>query len=174
MTPLAAPSFVPWEAQELATWLTDGKPEVGWRGDARLELRIGVLVADRPGVSPESGRALRKGDVAARRYEVWRNNPDGTEKRIGAWPLDRFHEVLADLIKMDPETPGHKNVLDRIDAANREADARKEREFREIAGPMMEHAMLLAHDTSQPQHTFYGIPGRGPTVVDTLSDDDAA
>lgn len=154
--------FVPWEAQEMDRWLREGNATLGWRGDPRLELRIGVLVANATGIDPRSGKYHRKGDRIAWRWEVWRNCEDGTEQRLLQRKAEEITEIIPSLIKMDPRTPGFENVMDTVereDAAIQKARADK---IGEAIGEQREHLWKLVADRQNGKTTFRGLPGRNP------------
>ena len=154
------------DAPGLADALVYGKPEIGWRGDPRLELHVGILTAERYGFSPQCKRYVNKGELMAKRWEVWRHCEDGTDQRIASWEYDKMHDILLDLVKMDPNSPAHTSVEDRIDASNRLKENKLARQYQEKLGEMMEHAGKLHHDTTQPRNVFRGVPGRNPDKQD--------
>ena len=119
---------------------------MGWPGDPRLDLRIGVIK------EKATGRI-------GRRYEVWRTNEDGTETRIGHWKIEEFDRILFDLTRMRMDSPGHVSAEAEIDAHNAAIEAKRSDEARDALGEMMEHAAKLHHDTTQPRNVFRGIPG---------------
>ena len=55
-------SNAPDEAKQVASWLQKGKPEMGWRGDPRLFLVIGQIIAANSG-RDRDGRFFHKGAV---------------------------------------------------------------------------------------------------------------
>lgn len=149
------------EAPELDRKLRLGDG-LAWRGDIRLELRVGVALAKRSGYDENTKRHQRMGDIVARRYEVWRQMEDGTDQRIGHWRLEEFDRILLDLAGMDPRSPGHIPVADRLEKADAAVEKAKSAEFREAAGPMLEHQMRLAHDRNNPGVTFHQAGWDGP------------
>ena len=76
----------PAEAQQVAAWLQNGKPELGWRGDPRLHLVIGQIIAAKSG-RDRSGRFFHKGAVVGIVLEVRRENEDGSDKQILVRPI---------------------------------------------------------------------------------------
>jgi hypothetical protein len=154
-----ATSFVPWEAHELAGWLADGKPELGWRGDPRLELRIGVLTMHRNGLD-RTGRFRRAGERLAWRYEIWRHNEDGTEGEILHRTESQFNEIIPELVKLDPRTPGHVPTMDLLEAHNKIVDKSKSDTIKEAVGEHVEHLWKLVADRTNGRTTFRGLPGR--------------
>lgn len=133
------------EWQDLATKLVNGDG-LGWSGDDRLWLGIGVLEA--------------RGKPTGRRLEVWRSNEDGTDSLIGHWLLSEQMRVCYDLARMRAEAPGHVDVITSIDRANAELEAKQSADFLDVMGPVVDHAARLYHDTTGPRNTFY-MNGRG-------------
>lgn len=158
------------EAPELDRKLREGDG-IMWRGDPRLELRMGILTAKRNGPNPATGRWQRRGDIVARRYEVWRNMEDGTEQRIGHWLLEEFDRILVDLGPMDPRSPGHVPVADRLEKADAQVEKAQSAAFREAVGPMLEHQMRLAHDRNNPGVFFPQAGWDGPAESTTTPSD---
>lgn len=142
------------EAVELDRWLREGKPELGWRGDPRLDLRIGTLQAKKTGIDPVTGTWKKMGDVVARRYEVWRHTEDGEDVQIGHWRLDEYLKIIPDLVDMDPRKPGHESVLDKIDRHNEALEREQSHRYYDAVGEMMDHYIRLWHDRTQPKNTF--------------------
>ena len=157
-TPNPVTGIMHGEAPELDRKLREGD-NLFWKGDPRLSLHMAVLTAKRSGYDDNLGRVVRKGDILARRYEVWRHNEDGTDTLVGHWRLEEFDKIILDLVGMDPRTPGHVPVEERLDKADAELEKQKSYEFREAMGPLIEHAMSIAHDTTQPKHTFRQVGG---------------
>lgn len=154
--------FVPPEAQMIDGWLRDGKPELGWRGDPRLELEIGVLLANRAGIDPRTKKYHRKGDRVAWRWEVWRNNEDGTRGRLFQLAGDRAIDIIPKLIEMDPRTPGHVATMDRVEKANAIEEREKEYAIEQAHGEAAEHLWKLVADRENGPSTFRQMPGRNP------------
>lgn len=123
--------------------LTQGVPTLGWPGDPKLQVELGVITAGRSGFSPEVGRYVRKGEVVARRIEVWKNTERHGRQQVGRWLLSEYHTIIPDLVKMDPSRPRHKSVEDRIDKHNAEIEAKQARAHRDVMGELMEHAHSL-------------------------------
>ncbi len=153
---------LPWEATVLADDLVDGNAHFGWKGDARLSLRVGVLTAANNGHDARSGRWYRKGEMLARRYEVWRHLETGEDERIVSRPIELLHEILPELVRLDPRTPGFRSSFDTVNEANDKKDADTAYDIRQAHGEMVEHLWALAHDRSGPKNTFRGMPGSNP------------
>ncbi len=145
-------------AEELARKLREGDGLV-WTGDPSLELRMALLRAARTGYHSGTRRHQHKGDIVARRYEVWRHTEQGQDVLIGHWRLEEFDAILIDLVAMDVRKPGHTPLADRLDRADADKEKAKSAEFREAAGPMLEHMMLLGHDLNNPRITFRQVGG---------------
>jgi hypothetical protein len=164
MGPMASQTIsateVPYEGQLVADWLVNGKPELGWRGDPRLELRLGILTAAKHG--RRNGRYFRKGDVVAYRYEVWRHNEDGTDAEILHRAAKDWHEIIPALVQLDPRTPGFKDTMTTLTAHNDKVDAERGQAIRDAHGEMTEHLWKLYADRNFGRTTFRGMPGRNP------------
>ncbi len=157
--PLETLSEMPYEAEVLADQLTDGKPELGWRGDPRLSLVVGVISAGKTGYSSRVGRYVTVGQAIGYRYEVWRHCEDGEDRRILSKPMDKLHEVLPELCKMDPRSPGFVDSFVQAEKDSDKAHAEAGYRIREAQGEMAEHLFALWHDRNNPQHTFRQVGG---------------
>lgn len=154
--------FVPWEAQEMDRWLKEGNATLGWRGDPRLELRIGVITTNRAGVDPHTKRYQRKGDKVAWRWEVWRNCEDGTEQRILQRKAEEIVDIIPSLITQDPRTPGFEPVMDTVTREHDAAHKERATAIGEAIGEKQEHLWKLVGDSQNGRTTFRGLPGRNP------------
>ena len=150
------------EAEQLARDLTFGKPELGWKGDPRLELRIGILTASKSGIDPRSGRWKRAGDKLGMQYQVWRVNEDGTEKQIIARAIEAFYTIIPELVQMDPRTPGFRSTFERAEESNAAVDKANTQAVQEAQGEATEHLWRLVADRQNGPSTFRQIPGRNP------------
>ena len=137
----------------LAQWLVKGKPELGWRGDPRLSLHIGVLVAAKNGT--RAGKHYRKGDVVAFRYEVHRHNEDGTDTEILHRAAAQWHEIIPALIDIDPRTPGFKPTMDKVEAANKIEHREAEYAMEQAYGEANEHLWNIVREREGGK-TFFG------------------
>jgi hypothetical protein len=153
-----------YEGRLLADWLTKGKPELGWRGDPRLELRLGVLEAAKAGT--RKGKYYRKGDIVAYRYEVWRHNEDGTDAEVLHRAAKDWHEIIPALVQLDPRTPGHVDTMTHIEKYNEKIDRDKGRAIAEARGEMTEHLWKLMADRRNGPSTFRQMPGSNPDKQD--------
>lgn len=144
---------MPEEARLLHGWLKDGKPELGWRGDPRLFLHIGVISASKNGIAGD-GKWYRKGDIIRIIFEVRRENEDGTETSIVAKKLSQWHEIIPTLIEMDPRTPGFKPVMDRVEAHHEQMQKDIQYKEDQIRGEMMEHLGNIIHQRTEGQSFF--------------------
>lgn len=144
MTDLLA-GIAPHEATVVADQLRLGAPTLGWRGDMRLFLRIGYYISPKDHWT-EHNKFFRKGDIVGHFFEVWRWNEDGTIERVSTWPLDKVHEIIPDLIRMDPRTPGHEQIMDRVERNNDLADRAAERRLEDAHGEMLEHMYSIAQE----------------------------
>jgi hypothetical protein len=127
----------PSEARQLSEWLQHGKSELGWRGDPRLFLVIGQIIA--PYRMVKDGKIWRKGDVMGVVFEVRRHNEDGTDKQILVKPVQKWHEIIPALIGSDPRTPGFEPVMDTIEREAAALEKQKSDEFQGHYGEMWTH-----------------------------------
>lgn len=137
------------EWKDLATKLVNGDG-LGFSGDPRLDLRIGIME------KKLYGRTIATG----RRLEVWRRNEDGSEGMVGHWLPTEQHRVCYDLARMRPDSPGFESVETRIDRHNAKVEKASSDRFVAAASEMLEHAARLDHDRNQPRNRFY-MAGRG-------------
>lgn len=133
------------DTAELVKTLHDGDG-IQWSGDPDLFLSQGVITNQR-------------GDILARRWEVWRACEDGMERMIGHWRMEEYDRIIFDLARMRAETPGHVDTGDRIDAHNAGIESANSQKFRDSAGELIEHAAKLKHDTTEGRSVFRGMPG---------------
>jgi len=150
---------VPWEAQEVDRWLRDGNPTLGWRGDPRLSLAVGVLTASRNGVDPRTKKFHRAGDVLARRYEVVRHCEDGTDQRIMQRPLTKLHEIIPALNGIDPRTPAFEPVMDVVEREDAQKQKDVEYKIGQAIGEQREHLWKLVADRQNGLTTFRQMGG---------------
>lgn len=146
------------DAPELDRKLREGDGMV-WVGDPRLELRMGIVVANRRVWVDELGRYASPGEVIARRYEVWRHGEDGQDHLIGTWRLEDFDRILLDLAPMRLDSPGHVDTLEAIDRHNTMLEREASRQLREVLLDGLEYQLKLWHDRNNPRNVFRGMPG---------------
>lgn len=138
---------------------------LGWPGDPRLSLVQGVVEAAKRTQHPITGKWLRKGDVVARRWEVWRECEDGVERQIGHWRMEEFDRILLDLSGMRLDSPGHVDALDAIDKSNDAHEDAIMRDFRENYGEMTERGTKLFRELRDGKDTFYQVGGGGTAAA---------
>jgi hypothetical protein len=136
-------------APELDRQLREGDG-LGWPGDPRLYLAIGVV----RGKNPRTGQY-----GTGRRYEVRRENEDGTDTFIAGWRLEEFDRILFDLAPLRMGNPGHVDTTDLIDAENKVIEDRVSREIRDNLGAAMEYGAHLIHDRTEPGNVFRQVGG---------------
>lgn len=147
------------EDKELDRQLREGDGLV-WSGDPSLELRYGIASAPRRMQHPTTGKWLNRGDMIAKRYEVWTHTPDGEDEPIGHWTIEEFDRILFDIAGMKAGFEGKRpDVIERIDLANAKVEKAQVDQFRDRYGEMYDHAARLAHDISNPQTTFRQMGG---------------
>lgn len=142
--------FVHSDAENLARKLRDGDG-LTWSGDRQLELRVGILEETRYG--HKTGRV-------ARRYEVYRMYDDGREEKLGHWHMSEYDQILPSIVLMKAGAEGRAtSVLDRIDAHNKVIEDKKEQEFRDAYGPVVEHALALQRESEHGRHDHFQVGG---------------
>lgn len=115
---------------------------MGWPGDPRMWLGIGVLENKHTGKT-------------GRRLEVWRTNEDGSETLVAHWLLTEQHRVIYDLARMRADSPGHVSVLDIIDQHNDRIQKDLEDKAAEEMIQTLDHAIRLDHDRNNPRNRFF-------------------
>lgn len=158
LTPSNDLGYLHGDAPELDRKLREGDG-LAWQGDPALWLQVGVLTAKRPGFDENLKRHVNRGDIVARRYEVWRHTEQGEDVMIGHWKIEEFDKILFDLVSMDPRSRGHVPVEERLLKAEAAKEKEESDKFRDAIGPMLEHQMLLAHDTANPKTKFRQVGG---------------
>lgn len=158
LRPSADLDWVRADAEDLDRKLREGDG-ILWAGDPDLELRQGVVQAQRRVQHPKTGAWLNRGDIIARRWEVWRHCEDGVDRKIGGWRMEEFDRILMDIAGMRLGAPNTTPVLDRIDAANAEMEAKASKLYRDAMGEALEHGAKLFHDTTFGPNTFRQVGG---------------
>lgn len=131
-----------------------------WRGDPDLELRYGVLTAPKRMQHPATGRWLNRGDLVAKRYEVWAVTPDGAEEMLGFWRIEEFDRILYDVVNMKAGFEGRMPTAeDRIDARNAQLEREQQSAFQDAYGQLLDHYYRLWHDRNNPKTTFRQVGG---------------
>lgn len=150
--------FMHSEAPELDRKLREGDG-IHWTGDPRLELRMGIIKANRYAVNPLTGRYVRPGAIIARRYEVWRHCEDGTDQIVGHWRLEDFDRILLDLAPLRMDSPGHVDALDAIDKHNEAIEKENSRKFKESAMEALSHMLDVHVEREHGKTRFRQMPG---------------
>lgn len=123
---------------------------MGWPGDPRMYIGIGVLV--------------RKNKITGqkkegRRYEVWRLNEDGQETMIGHWRLEEKDRIIFDLAQMRLDSPGHVDALEAIDAHNAKIERAASDKFRDHMGEAISHGADVLAERTGGKNKFRQMPG---------------
>lgn len=163
--------FMHADAVELDRKLREGDGLV-WKGDPDLWLGVGVATAPKRMQHPVTGKWLNRGDMVAKRYEVWRHTETGEDLLIGHWRIEEFDRILFDVAGMRASFEGRApSTLDKIDAHNAELEKKASDEFRGYYGEMMTHLKRLVHDRTQPKNTFRQVGGSADDTGRNLSKD---
>ena len=149
----------PYESQVLADELVKGNPTLGWRGDPRLELHVAYREAAKNLV--RAGRWFPKGAVVDMLLVVTRHNEDGTDTPLISRPIDRLHEIIPELNKMDPRTPAFEPVMDTVERQADKIEKDKSDDFRERWGEMTEHMWNVAAERTQGK-SFHAVADTRP------------
>jgi hypothetical protein len=156
----------PYEAKLVHHWLINGKPELGWRGDPRLFLGIGVVTASKHGTDPHTGNFYRKGDVVAHAYQVWRHNEDGTDKLVLQRRSDEWERIIPAMVGVDLNTPGRTDVMDDVIKENAAVEKANTDEWAGHYREQTEHLWRLVGERTYGRNTTYQVPGRNPDKQD--------
>lgn len=135
---------------EMSKHLQKGNPTSGWRGDERMYVQIGVL------------DKTVNGQVVARKnmIEVRRVTETGEDVNIGWWEPAEVDRIILDIIQQDPRTPGHVDVLDRIDKHNAKLEKAADDSFRETYTEFTEHlAHVASAELGLPKTRFGQVGG---------------
>lgn len=154
-------SNLPYEVELVADWLVMGKPELGWKGDPRLSLCVGVITMHKAGPD-RRGTYRRKGEVVARNLQVFRHNEDGTDTNILSRKLDAWHDIIPSLVQLDPRNPGHVDTMTKVEKANAIVDKANSTAVAEAHGEAAEHLWKLVADREHGKTTFRQMPGSNP------------
>lgn len=159
------------DAEDLDRKLRDGDG-VMWAGDPRLYLSMGIVEAEKFHWSDELKRNVHKGEIVARRYEVWRFSEDGGSELIGTWRIEDFDRILFDLAPLRLDSPGHVDAIEQIDAHNNALEKERSDVLKGELFETLEHQIKLWHDTHNPKNVFRGIPGRRDEIKQEVTDAD--
>ena len=132
---------------------------IHWAGDDRLELGMETQEAQSGGWVEQLGKRVRKGQVLARRYAVYRHNEDGTFLRIGHWRLEEFDRILFDIAGLRAEAPNHEQSSELIDAANAASEKQATDDYVSASAQMLEHRLRIWADTTQGKTRFRQVLG---------------
>lgn len=114
---------------------------MGWPGDPDLWLGIGVL--------SQGGRQV------GHRIEVWRHCEDGLDRMIGSWHPKEQHQVIYDLTRMRPDSPGFEPATDRLDREDAERARKSDEEWAENMDALLAHAKAIHRERHNPRDKFF-------------------
>lgn len=131
-----------------------------WKGDPSLELRYGVLTAPKLMQHPVTGRWLNKGDLIAKRYEVWSHTPDGQDVFLNHWKMDEFGRILFDIAGQKAGFEGRApSAEERMDKNNDAVEKAAMDTFRDSYSAMYEHMHSIVQEQTQGRLTHRGVGG---------------
>lgn len=119
---------------------------LGWSGDPLMDVRIGIVTEQPTG---------RQGH----RIEIWRNNEDGSESLVQHFHPSERGFVCYELARSRTDSPGYVPVEDRIDAHNKQLEDKASRQYQDVMGTAMDHALRLNHEREFGKTKFYGLDG---------------
>lgn len=117
---------------------------MGWPGDPRMYIRIGVVTL---------------GGRTGRRYEVWRLNEDGSDTFCASWRIEERDRIIFDLARMRPEAPGFVSAHEQITENNDRLQKESADQYHEAAGEMMSHLASIASERGDGKNTFRQVGG---------------
>lgn len=163
--------FIHSEAAEVDRQLREGDGLV-WTGDPSLELRVGIRSAHKRMQHPITGRWLNRGDMIAKRYEVWSHTLDGEDVLINHWKIEEFGRILFDIAGQKASFEGRKPTAEeQIDANNARIDKANTDQLRDHYGAMFEHAFSIAQERTAGRLTHRGVGGSDERADRNLAKD---
>jgi hypothetical protein len=155
-------SSVPYEVLVVDKQLRQGAPTLGWRGDPRLYLELGVITSNNTGYSNKVKRFVRHGEVLARQVIVMRHCETGVDEVIFRRKYEQLHEIIPTLIRHDPRTPGFEDVMDTVEREDTAKQKAVATHIGEARAECAEHLWALVGDRQNGRTTFRGLPGLNP------------
>lgn len=147
------------EDAEIDRQLREGDGLV-WKGDPSLWLGYGVLTAPKRMQHPVTGRWLNKGDLIAKRYEVWRHTEEGLDVFVNHWKMDEYGRILFDIAGQKAGFEGRApSAEERIDKNNAAVEKRATDAFRDSYAAMYEHMHSIVQERTQGRLTHRGVGG---------------
>lgn len=137
------------EWADLAKKITNGDG-LNWRGDPDLWLGLGVI---------EHPKTHRRGH----RLEVWRHTTQGEDVMLSSWHPSEQWRICYDLAQMDPRSPGHTALADRLDAADAATEKAYDDKRAEALIDALDHASRVHVAKHEPGFKFPQMPGRKDT-----------
>lgn len=153
---------LPAAVHEYDRWLREGKSELGWRGDPRLSLHVGIVITQKGGyqVDPDGKtRFHRPGDKVGWGWVVLRHNEDGTDLPILQVAGMELDTIIPKLILQDPRTPGFEPVMDRVEREDAIQQKRVEDRMKEARGDAIEHLHRLVQERLHGRPTTRQVGG---------------
>jgi len=147
---------------EYDRWLREGKRELGWRGDPRLWLEIGLIETHQYGFCEKTKQFQRPGDVIGWQWQVWRHTELGKDEIILTLKGHELPFMFDKLVSMDPRTPGFQPVMERVESEDAVVQKHKQDAIAEARGEQMDHLWRLVEERRNGRHTTYQVPGSDP------------
>ena len=153
---------LPYEVHELDRLLREGYPTMGWRGDPRLSLAMGVITTQKGGYQRDPDgveRFHRVGDKVGWCWQVMRHCEDGTDQILLQRKGLDLNLIIPKLVEMDPRTPGHENVMDMVEKADAAVHREKQNAIAEAHGEHLDHLWRLVDERENGRHTTRQVQG---------------
>lgn len=167
-----AAGYVRSEDAELDRQLREGDGLV-WKGDPSLSLAYGLLLAPKRMQHPVTGRWLNRGDLIAKRYEVYTHTPDGEDTLLSHWKMDEFGRILFDIAGMKAGFEGRAPTAEeRIDKNNAAVEKASTDQFRDHYAAMYEHAHSIIQEKLVGKMTHRQVGGTNEDASRNLANKD--
>lgn len=141
-----------------------------WKGDPTLWLGYGVYLAPKRMQHPITKRWLAKGDLIAKRYEVWSHTTDGEDVLVNHWKMDEFGRILFDIAGQKAGFEGRVlSAEERMDKNNAAVEKRAMDTFRDSYAAMYEHMHSIIQEKTQGRLTHRGVCGSNEDVGRNLA-----
>lgn len=157
-------SDVPYECVVLDNQLRQGVSTLGWRGDPRLYLEVGVITSNNTGYSRKVGRVVRHGEVLGRQLIVMRHCETGKDEILMRRKMEDLHKIIPQLITSDPRTPGFEDVMDTVEREDAAKQKQVATDIFEARAECAEHLWALVGDRQNGRTTHRQVGGSDERV----------